>query len=327
MSSSNAIYIVVVDVSQSPAARRYQLDYWLEYIAGALPVPCNSVAGTTLPHNAPDASPVAAISIIIVGTQSDKLSSGNEWQECRLQLKRIAEQWAGKFQSTSINSIAAAQISSTLISSVSHDGIGDLMSQIVTISQQILAQPQVALVPKAYALAEQLLDGQDARSVALCKQFALLPMQQLLASPKLCNDQTCCASPGGNDCVATRDALPATMPPTTDATRDCRIIAGFDKSMAEYLHNIGAIVISPSGKLVCLEPRLLAKLMATFVCSDVHLQHMDVMRYDQWQSRDYDDRAIMSEEQCKAAIEREVLRRENYHTISMSAKHRCYRDK
>jgi hypothetical protein len=268
--------VVVVDVSQSYAERERQLIYWLDFILSCLPNNSKSWTASS------DSSPM--VSILIVGTQCDKLLCSNSsivnktaYHECMSQLESLATRWTPQCIVSS-----RIEMKSILVSSITKANIAQLIDMIVSTSHAILDSSGSSLVPLEYIAAENALDSQPATSAhTLRKQHALIQMSDLLGSEPL--------------------------------------LAGFDRSMAEYLNNIGEVVISPSKTWICLDPHLLSMLMALFICSDEHhhLMHSGNRNSLSMQQRQFDDRSIMSETECLKIV-RTMLERDGYRTIGIN---------
>ena len=357
LSSSNAIYLVAVDVTQSYDERERQLKYWIDFIADSVLASSRSAGSSSK----------RAISMILVGTQTDRFTKESNFQECRLQLRQLATQhckylavpasqdfeaatdtaaaitpdhdddddddaaaaaaaaayngkaaWRHRNQIVRTTSSGFARFvnlpestddaastagvlvttKDALISSATHAGVRELMHAIVRTSRELLSNQQASMVPLEYAFAEQQLCKQDRESVAIRKQHPLCRM---------------------SDLIAAANAAPDSRP------SNALVIDKFDESMAEWLHNVGAIVVSPSRSLVCIEPQLLAKLMSTFVCTSAH--HLSMQSAREGRSGQHEDstneaddtteRAVVSEIECLCRI-RETLDSLDYTSIGTS---------
>jgi hypothetical protein len=230
---SNSLFVIVVDVSQSESERQRQLHYWLDFVMSC-------VKPTTVQPTSTN-----TVSMIIVGSQCDKLMTSTTspttnktaMRECLSQLNHIATQWQ-RNQDTYTNCI---DIKSIVVSSVTNLNVDQLIHIITTASHTLINNSTSSMVPPKYVLAQQTLDS-------------TLPSTSTSTS-KHTTPQT----------VRIAHAL-TTMRDLIDSN----LIFGFDASMAEYLHSIGEIVVSPCNTLVCLDPQLLSRLMSLFVCSNDH---------------------------------------------------------
>ena len=283
--------------------------------------------------------------MMIVGTQSDKISSSNTKaiEECRSQLDFIASS-VERFSSLLLSSrhldrddddvspsfrhflrdsqhrqhdeggLTDGSLSSNkirtrsmMVSSITQSRVRDLMKSIIDMSRDMFQSSRPpSMLPRYYLDAEKSLEDPDQRMIEMMNRSPFISMEEIK-----------------NQGLIGRE---------------------FDESMAEWLHNIGVIVMSPSREMMCLRPQVLADLMSEFVCSrshdrirhrvsrwssssssssssqqDHHHHHDEgdpEGHHDHDQDERSDDRWMMKESECVARV-RSVFDRSGFDQVGM----------
>jgi len=272
-SGRNAIVLVVVNSSLGPMEREKQLRCWLDYIGEVLPVPSeptatprsrreNAVQRRRRIHShghqlltdldGAQSSGAAArtrapeLAVQVVGTQCDLLRP-TELSECRTQLSAVQSQWEHS------HLILAPPILLSGVDPSAGDSFSKLTQQIGTMANVLLSNWRVQYVPATYVEAANILQRcsrapQRSSSGSLADEAGSVAGEPPRL-PAICRTDQLWSEPAF-------EALRAQVAPSTLA------------DIAQYLHSIGALALSPSRSFVCLDLQLLSRLMAPFFCAD-----------------------------------------------------------
>ena len=232
LSTTNAVYLLVVNVSLSRDELCAQLDHWAKYVRELLDADIDNDNGEVSGEGG-DVSGARTKApqfvVQVVGTQLDKLHS----EAARGEAQYALQQWIAQCR-------LPVAPNALLVSSVEASdggGLQQVLQQVSKLAEQLLAQHRtIRLVPKSYVAAAQRLEQDGAESLG-----ALHPIVRV-------------------------EQMASLLAPAVE----------WSAGVGEFLHNTGQVALSPSRRLVCLQPQTLGKLMAAFVGSDEHRQRLQV---------------------------------------------------
>ncbi len=238
---------MVVDISKAFPEVQSSISFWLSYLKQ---YNISLRPNNTDPNNNHNSKNNPRISIIFVGTQRDKIYS--EYSHLPEQEQTIVVQnRIDEIESLSNDYIAKGLISDySIVSGKKIQGIEGLIKRIDFFGNQIV-KSEALLLPEAVGKIAELLKKLQNRSNNDNNNNNNNNSNQSL--PLLVSRQQLEQHPDIKPFVYQDPKAP-----------------GIELALT-LLKNVGEIVYQPTTQMICLKPQLLIKMMASFVCPELHL--------------------------------------------------------